>query len=262
MTEGIQLNLDCELAILTIDRPSARNALDSQSIADFGAAVAQVEADDTITTMILTGAGGTFCAGADLCEMADTNAAYKSWAGQSGPLAKRCAKPVIAAVEGYAVAGGLGMALWADLRVVSEGAVFGVFCRRFGVPMSDGTPTRLPAVVGRARALDMLLTGRPIAADEAQRIGLADRVVPDGTALDVAMALGREISAFPPLAMAADRAAAWAAFDNHETARLIEEERGAQAAKAHEAASGAARFKAGTRHLHREAGRQARNACR
>jgi len=252
MTEGIHLNLDCELAILTIDRPSARNALDARSIADFGAAVAEVEADDNITTMVLTGAGGTFCAGADLCEMADTNAAYGSWAGESGPLAKRCAKPVIAAVEGYAVAGGLGLALWADLRVVSEAAVFGVFCRRFGIPMSDGTPTRLPAVVGRARALDMLLTGRPIAADEAQRIGLADRVAPSGMALDVAKALGQEISAFPPLAMAADRAAAWAAFDNDETTRLIEEEKGTQIARAHEAASGAARFKAGTKRRYRE----------
>ena len=245
MTECIRLNLDRELALLTIDRPGARNAMDIQSIADFGNTVAQIEANDAIAAIALTGAGGAFCAGADLREMANTNAAYKPWAGATGPLARRCAKPVIAAVEGHAVAGGLGVALWADLRVASETAVFGVFCRRFGVPMSDGTPTRLPAVVGRARALDMLLTGRPMAADEAGRTGLADRVVPAGRALGAAKALAREISAFPPLAMAADRAAAWAAFDGDEAARLIEEERGAQAAKAQEAAIGAARFKAG-----------------
>ena len=245
MTEGIHITLDDELAILTIDRPGARNAMDIQSIADFGDTVAQIEANDAIAAIVLTGAGGVFCAGADLHEMANTNAAYKPWAGAAGPLSRRCAKPVIAAVEGHAVAGGLGLALWADLRVASETAVFGVFCRRFGVPMSDGTPTRLPAVVGRARALDMLLTGRPMAADEAERVGLADRVVPAGEALDAAKALAREISAFPPLAMAADRAAAWAAFDGSEAARLIEEERGAQSAKAQEAAIGAARFKTG-----------------
>ena len=245
MTGGIQLNLDRELAILTIDRSGARNALDTQSIAEFGATVARIEANDAIAAIVVTGANGTFCAGADLDEIAKTRAAYEPWAGATGPLAKRCAKPVIAAVEGHAVAGGLGVALWADLRVASETAVFGVFCRRLGVPMSDGTPTRLPAVVGRARALDMLLTGRPIAADEAQRIGLADRVVPAGTALDAAKALAREISAFPSLAMASDRAAAWAAFDDDEAMRLIGEEKSARAAKAQEAAIGAARFKAG-----------------
>ena len=243
MTEGIHITLDDELAILTIDRQKNRNALDAKSIADFVAAVAHVEANDTITAMVLTGAGGTFCAGADLYEMADTNANYEPWAGAVGPLARRCTKPVIAAVEGHAVAGGLGVALWADLRVASETAVFGVFCRRYGVPMSDGTPTRLPAIVGRAHALEMLLTGRPLAADEAQRIGLANRVVPAGTALEAAAELAREISVFPPLAMAADRAAAWAAFDDDEATRLVEEARGAQAAKTHEAALGAAQFK-------------------
>ena len=214
MTGSIHLNLNRELAILTIDRSDARDALDTQSIADFGAALVRIEGNDAIAALVVMGANGMFCAGADLREMANTKAASKPWADATGPLAKRCTKPVIAAVEGHAVAGGLGVALWADLRVASETAVFGVFCRRLGAPMSDGTPTRLPAVVGRARALDMLLTGRTIEADEAQRISLADRVVPAVKALDAAKALAQEISTFPPLAMASDRAAAWAAFED------------------------------------------------
>ncbi|MEC8201404.1 MAG: enoyl-CoA hydratase-related protein, partial [Pseudomonadota bacterium] len=137
------------------------------------------------------------------------------------------------------------VALWADMRVASETAVFGVFCRRFGVPMSDGTPTRLPKVVGRSRALDMLLTGRPVRAEEALNIGLADRMAPEGQALEIATSLAQDIAQFPPLAMRADRAATWAAFDGDEAAQLIAEDRGAQAAKKGEAMQGAARFKSG-----------------
>ena len=243
--DGIHLEIKDELAFLTIHRPKARNALDLQSAADFQDAVASIEANDTVQAVVLTGAGGVFCAGADLREMADKGAVYRPWAGANGPLAKPCTKPVIAAVEGHAVAGGLGVALWADLRVASETAVFGVFCRRFGVPMSDGTPTRLPKVIGRSRALDMLLTGRPVGAEEALRIGLADRLAPKGQALEMATNLAREIAQFPPLAMRADRASAWAAFDSEETVRLIAEDAGAQAAKKGEAAAGAARFRAG-----------------
>ena len=195
--------------------------------------------------VVLTGAGGVFCAGADLGEVADKGAVYRPWAGADGPLAKPCAKPVIAAVEGHAVAGGLGVALWADMRVASETAVFGVFCRRFGVPMSDGTPTRLPKVVLLPR-LDMLLTGRPVRAEEALNIGLADRLAPEGQALEIATNLAQDIAQFrhSPLARA-DRAATWAAFDGDEAAQLIAEERGAQAAKKGEAMQGATRFKSG-----------------
>ncbi|MFT4562064.1 MAG: enoyl-CoA hydratase [Gammaproteobacteria bacterium] len=245
MKDGIVLTFEGELAFLTINRPRARNALDVQATDEFQEAVASIEANDAVQAVVLTGAGGTFCAGADLRELAEKGARYRPWAGAAGPLAKPCTKTVIAAVEGHAVAGGLGIALWADLRVVSETAVFGVFCRRFGVPMSDGTPTRLPRVVGRSRALDMLLTGRPIYAEEALHIGLADRLVPAGGALDMATRLSREISQFPPLAMRADRASAWAAFDGDEAAMLIAEDAGAQAAKQAEAAIGAARFKDG-----------------
>ncbi|MEC7574364.1 MAG: crotonase/enoyl-CoA hydratase family protein [Pseudomonadota bacterium] len=245
MKTGINLKIKGEIAYLTINRPKQRNALDQQSADDFLTAVHTIEADDKVQAVVLTGAGGVFCAGADLGEVADKGAVYRPWAGADGPLAKPCAKPVIAAVEGHAVAGGLGVALWADMRVASETAVFGVFCRRFGVPMSDGTPTRLPKVVGRSRALDMLLTGRPVRAEEALNIGLADRLAPEGQALEIATNLAQDIAQFPPLAMRADRAATWAAFDGDEAAQLIAEDRGAQAAKKGEAMQGAARFKSG-----------------
>ena len=245
MDEGIHLEIDGQVAIITINRPGSRNALDRQSVADLGRSVAWIDADETVASAVLTGAGETFCAGADLREMADTDANYTPWAGADGPLANPCAKPVIAAVEGHAVAGGLGLALWADLRIASKTAVFGVFCRRFGVPMSDGTPTRLPTVIGRGRALDMLLTGRPVDGAEAYRMGLADRLVPPGEAFAEAMAIARDIAGFPPLALAADRRAAWAAFDADETTRLAEEDRGAAQAKAAEATRGATRFRDG-----------------
>jgi enoyl-CoA hydratase len=245
MKTGIDLSIKGELAYLTINRPKQRNALDLQSTDDFQDAVRNIDANNAVHAVVLTGNGGVFCAGADLGEMAKMGAVYRPWAGDNGPLAKICTKPVIAAVEGHAVAGGLGVALWADLRVASETAVFGVFCRRFGVPMSDGTPTRLPKVIGRSRALDMLLTGRPVHAEEALHIGLADRLAPEGKALEMATALAHEISQFPPLAMRADRDAAWAAFDSDEATMLIEEDAGAQAAKRVDAAVGAAQFKSG-----------------
>lgn len=245
MKTGINLKIKGEIAYLTINRPQQRNALDLKSADDFLEAVHTIDANDKVQAVVLTGSGGVFCAGADLGEMADKGAVYRPWAGADGPLARPCSKPVIAAVEGHAVAGGLGVALWADLRVASETAVFGVFCRRFGVPMSDGTPTRLPKVIGRSRALDMLLTGRPVRAEEALHIGLADRLAPEGQALEMATNLAQEIAKFPPLAMRADRDAAWAAFDGDEADMLIAEDKGAQAAKSHEAAAGASRFKSG-----------------
>lgn len=245
MKTGINLTIKSNIAYLTINRPKKRNALDLKSADEFLEAVHIIDGNDNVHVVILTGSGNVFCAGADLEEMAEKGAVYRPWAGADGPLAKPCAKPVIAAVEGHAVAGGLGVALWADMRVASETAIFGVFCRRFGVPMSDGTPTRLPKVIGRSRALDMLLTGRPIQAEEALHIGLADRLAPEGQSLEMATNLAKEISAFPPLAMLADRAAAWSAFDSDEATRLIKEDEGARLAKKIEAAQGAARFKKG-----------------
>lgn len=245
MTDGIDLARDGAIATITIDRPQARNALDPKAAAALGRAIAEVEADDAIAAVLLTGAGGRFCAGADLKQLASEGATYQAWAGTDGPLCRPCTKPVIAAVEGHAVAGGLGVALWADLRVASETAVFGVFCRRFGVPMSDGTPTRLPHVIGRSRALDMLLTGREVRIDEALAIGLADRRAAAGEALEVARALAQDIVRHPPLAMRADRASAWAAFDASEAEALKAEAVRAEAAKHTEAHAGASRFSAG-----------------
>ena len=245
MKTGINLTIKSHIAYLTINRPKQRNALDLKSADEFLDAVHMIDVDDNVHVVILTGSGNVFCAGADLGEMAEKGAVYRPWAGAEGPLAKPCAKPVIAAIEGHAVAGGLGVALWADMRVASETAIFGVFCRRFGVPMSDGTPTRLPKVIGRSRALDMLLTGRPIQAEEALHIGLADRLAPEGQSLEMATNLAKKISAFPPLAMRADRAAAWSAFDSDEATRLIKEDEGARLARKVEAAQGAARFKKG-----------------
>ena len=245
MKTGIDLKIKNNIAYLTINRPNQRNALDLKSASDFLEAIHTIDVNDKVDVVVLTGTGGAFCAGADLSEMAEKGAIYRSWAGADGPLAKPCAKPVIAAIEGHAVAGGLGVALWADMRVASETAIFGVFCRRFGVPMSDGTPTRLPKVIGQSRALDMLLTGRPVRAEEALHIGLADRLAPEGQALEMATNLAQEISTFPPLALRADRAAAWSAFDGNEATRLIDESEGALLAKKLEAAEGAARFKRG-----------------
>ena len=245
-TPGIRYETDGPIAIITIDRPQARNALDHAAEAELAEAAERMAKDQAVKIGVLTGANGTFCAGADLSEMAVKGGGYKPWAGADGPLANRPAKPLIAAVEGYAVAGGLGVALWADMRIASETAVFGVFCRRFGVPMSDGTPTRLPRVVGEGRALDMLLTGRPVKAEEALAMGLANRVVPAGKALETALEIARQIAGFPPLAMMADRQAAIEAFDQAEPIALVNEAEGAYAAKTQEAQAGAARFASGT----------------
>ncbi|MDX6357281.1 MAG: enoyl-CoA hydratase [Nocardioidaceae bacterium] len=180
---------------VVIDRPQARNAVDRATADELVAAFTAYDADDSQAVAVLTGAGGTFCAGADL--KAWDNRVEPDGDGPMGPTRLRLGKPVIAAVEGYAVAGGLELALWCDLRVAAEDATFGVFCRRWGVPLMDGGTVRLPRLVGTGRALDLILTGRAVSADEAERIGLVDRVVPSGTARTHAEALAAELAAFP-----------------------------------------------------------------
>jgi len=204
------------IAVVTIDRTERRNAVDRATADALEAAIAAADADDEIDVLVLTGAGDTFCAGADLHALAEgtANRLVPDAHGPMGPSRAATRKPVIAAVEGHAVAGGLELALWADLRIVAEDAVFGVFCRRWGVPLIDGGTVRLPRVVGLGVAMDLILTGRPVHADEALRIGLATRVVPTGTTLDAAVALAEQLAAFPQACLRADLANARAAFDS------------------------------------------------
>lgn len=236
---------DGPIMTISINRPQARNALNLAIAEAFHDAVRRFEADNELCAAVVTGTNGAFCAGADLREMAEVGAVYRPWAGANGPLANPPAKPVIAAVEGHAVAGGLGLALWCDMRVASETAVFGVFCRRFGVPMSDGTTVRLPQVVGLGRALDMLNTGRPVNAQEALAFGLANYVVPAGQARAEAEKIARQISAFPQIAMRADRISAIESQGIGTQIALVNEAEGVAEAKALEAASGAKEFASG-----------------
>ena len=221
---------------VVLDRPEARNAVDGPTAAALAEAFRQFEADTDARVAVLWGAGGTFCAGADLKAIGTERGLRVDAAGDGpmGPSRMLLAKPVIAAVAGYAVAGGLELALWCDLRVVEEDAIFGVFCRRWGVPLVDGGNVRLPRLIGMSRALDLILTGRPVDAREAERIGLANRVVPVGQSRAAAESLAREIAAFPPRCVLSDRRAA------HEAAGLPLE-----AALAHEFALGKATIDSG-----------------
>jgi len=202
----VSVRCEREAAVTTVvlDRLHARNAVDRATAEALAEAFRAFEADDEAQVAVLWGAGGTFCAGADLKAM--DNRVASDGDAPMGPSRMRLAKPVIAAVAGHAVAGGLELACWCDLRIVEESAVLGVFCRRFGVPLLDGGTVRLPLIVGLGRALDLILTGRPVGAEEALRIGLADRVVADGDARAAAEELARELSRFPQETMLADRA--------------------------------------------------------
>jgi enoyl-CoA hydratase len=224
-TTGVSTHRQGPVAIVTIDRPARRNAVDGPTAAALEAAVVAVDGDPDVGAIVVTGAGGTFCAGADLRALGtpDGNRLAADGPGPMGPTRLVTTTPTIAAVEGHAVAGGLELALWCDLRVVAEGAVFGVFCRRWGVPLIDGGTARLPRVVGSGVALDLVLTGREVHADEALRIGLATRVVPRGTALEAAVALGRELAAFPRACLEADLASTRAAFDRALPEALVAE---------------------------------------
>lgn len=231
---------------VTIDRPECRNAVDPPTAMALMDAFAQFDADDALSVAVLTGAGGCFCAGFDLRAVGRNHDRHDpDGRGPMGPTRMLLGKPVIAAVEGFAVAGGLELALWCDLRVAAEGATFGVFCRRWGVPLIDGGTVRLPRVVGQGRALDMILTGRPVGAREALEMGLANRVVPDGGALPAAQALAAEIARFPQLCLRADRQSAYRQFDLLLADALRAEGHGGEAPLRAEAAAGASRFTGG-----------------
>lgn len=244
----ITAETDGPITTVTINRPEVRNALDDESALGLAAAFKGFEADPAQQVAVLTGAGGAFCAGADLKALSMREpGVYLAWAGDAeGPTHPTLSKPVIAAIEGHAVAGGLGVALWCDIRVIDEDTTFGVFCRRFGVPMSDGSTVRLPRLIGLARALDMLISGRPVVGREAIEWGLATRLAAKGQTLAVAQELAREIAQFPPLAMKGDRQSAYEQQGLELYAALAREKELAADAKQAEANAGAARFAGGS----------------
>ncbi|MEH6543706.1 MAG: crotonase/enoyl-CoA hydratase family protein [Porticoccaceae bacterium] len=191
-----------------LNRPEARNAVDRPTAEALAEAFLQFDADEEALVAVFYGANGSFCAGADLKAMADEsrrNRIATEGDGPMGPSRMLLSKPVVAAVSGYAVAGGLELALWCDIRIVEEDAIFGVFCRRWGVPLIDGGTVRLPRIIGLGRAMDLILSGRPVAAEEAYVMGLANRVVASGTARQEAEALAREIAQFPQHCLRNDR---------------------------------------------------------
>ncbi len=245
----VRFEVDEQVAVVTIDRyEQARNAVDGPTAAALAAAFRQFDEDDSLAVAVLTGAGGTFCAGADLKSF-DTRRQLRVEPDGDGPLgASRMllSKPVIAAVEGHAVAGGLELAMWCDLRVAAENAVFGVFCRRFGVPLVDGGTVRLPRMLGMSHALDLILTGRGVSGDEALRMGVANRLVPPGQALAEAVALARSLCRFPQKCMRSDRLSAYEQWSmSAQKAQGHEFCRGMDVIAAGETHAGAKRFAEG-----------------
>jgi enoyl-CoA hydratase len=216
--KDVLFTTDGAVCAITINRPDCRNAVDGPTAAALRAAFERFEADPSLHVAVVSGAGGNFCAGADLSAVGDPALRNEldpdgGGGGPMGPTRMQLSKPLIAAVSGYAVAGGLELALLADLRVADEDAVFGVFCRRWGVPLIDGGTVRLPRIVGMGRALDMILTGRPVGAPEALGMGLVNYLASPGTALDRACDLAHAIAQFPQACMLADRRSAYGQWD-------------------------------------------------
>jgi enoyl-CoA hydratase len=245
----VEVERDGPVGIVTIVRPEVRNAVDRSTADALEAAVVELDADAAVRVGVLAGDAGTFCAGADLHAVEDPtrrNRLERSEHAPMGPTRRFLDTPFVAAIEGHAVAGGLELALWCDLRVVAEDAVLGVFCRRWGVPLIDGGTVRLPRLIGLGPALDLILTGRPVSAEEALRLGLATRVVPSGRARDAAVSLAHELAALPALTLRADRRSALTAFDHDLPEALLREHDGGLAAiAAGGMAAGVAAFRAG-----------------
>jgi enoyl-CoA hydratase len=247
VTDSVLVEVDGPVTIVTINRPHARNAVDRDTAGVLYDAFVAFDADDTQFAAVLTGVDGNFCAGADLKAVASGaqgGRRLRDAEGPMGPTRLLLNKPVIAAVEGFAVAGGIELAVWCDLRVAADSATFGVYCRRWGVPLIDGGTIRLPRLIGQSHALDMILTG--VGAEEALRIGLANRVVPDGEARSAAVALAHELAALPPICLRADRRSVfeqWGADLDDAIAR--EYAGGIEVIRSGETQAGAARFAAG-----------------
>jgi len=243
---GVRVERKGPVTTVIMNRPQARNAVNGPAAAELFAAFDAFDTDDTASVAVLCGDNGTFCAGADLKAFGtdEANVVHRTGPGPMGPTRMVLSKPVIAAVSGHAVAGGLELALWCDLRVVEEDAVMGVFCRRWGVPLIDGGTVRLPRLIGQSRAMDLILTGRAVAADEALAMGLANRVVPTGQARARAEELAAELARLPQLCLRNDRMSALQQWGSSE-ADAMDVEFGSIARVAAESLDGAARFAAG-----------------
>lgn len=248
MPDPIRFETRGPVAIVTIDRPERRNAVDGRTASALAAAFRRFDTDDALAVAVLTGAGGCFCAGADLkaFDTEDVNRVDEAGDGPMGPSRMLLSKPVIAAVEGHAVAGGLELAVWCDLRIAARDAVFGVFCRRWGVPLVDGGTIRLSRMIGHSHALDMILTGRGVSGDEARMMGLANRLVEPGRALPEAIALAEQLAAFPQRCMRGDRRSSYDQWSLGLEEALAHETRlGLEAIRSGETIAGARRFSAG-----------------
>jgi enoyl-CoA hydratase len=241
---GVRVERNGPVMTVILDAPQIRNAVDGPTAQALADAFRAFDADDDAAVGVLWGEGGAFCAGANLRAIgtADGNRVAPDGDGPMGPSRALLGKPVIAAIAGHAVAGGLELALWCDLRIAEEDAVLGVFCRRWGVPLIDGGTVRLPRIVGLGRALDLILTGRPVDAEEAREIGLVNRVVPRGASRAAAEALAAELARFPQLCMRHDRLSAYEQHDLPLDAALANELRHGQVALERETRAGAARF--------------------
>lgn len=240
--------IDGPVYIVTMNRPARRNAVDREMAQMLAAAFRAFDREPDLSVAILTGAGGQFCAGADLKAISEGkgNKIEAEGDGPMGPTRMQLSKPVIAAVEGHAVAGGLELALWCDLRVAAKGSTFGVYCRRFGVPLIDGGTVRLPRLISQSRALDMILTGRGVGAEVAYEWGLANRLAENGKALEQAITLAKELAALPQTCMRHDRASALNQWSLPADKALAQEfQLGLKTLESGETISGAARFSKG-----------------
>jgi len=245
---NVRTETDGPVCIVTIDRPEVRNAVDGPTAAELAEAFRRFDADEALSVAILTGSGGAFCAGADLKAVSHGrgNQVREEGDGPMGPSRMLLGKPVIAAVEGHAVAGGLELALWCDLRVAARDAVFGVYCRRWGVPLIDGGTIRLTRLVGQSHALDLILTGRGVSGEEAKAMGLANRLCEPGRALEEALELAKSLARFPQRCLRSDRLSAITQWGmDLDTALANETRLGLEVIRSGETLEGAKRFASG-----------------
>jgi enoyl-CoA hydratase len=245
---SVRFETDGPAAVVTIDRPRVKNCVDGPTARELADAFRRFDADEGLCAAVLAGEGDTFCAGADLKGFSEGrgNRLAEDGDGPMGPTRMLLSKPVIAAVEGHAVAGGLELALWCDLRVAARDAVFGVYCRRWGVPLADGGTIRLPRLIGQSHAMDLILTGRGVSGDEARAMGLANRLVEPGRALDESVALAKRLAKFPQLCMRSDRRSAYDQWSLDLAEALVHETRlGLEVVESGETGEGAKRFASG-----------------